>query len=48
MGNEYVVMELVTMGSLDTILPKFGAFLRTRLKLSICEQVGWLMVWLVV
>ncbi|WIA33379.1 hypothetical protein OEZ86_006515 [Tetradesmus obliquus] len=38
-GNEYMVMELVALGSLDKVLLHFGEFLRTRVKLSMCEQV---------
>jgi serine/threonine protein kinase len=38
-GNEYMVMELVPLGSLDTVLLHFGEILRTRVKLSMCEQI---------
>jgi serine/threonine protein kinase len=34
-----MVMELVTLGSLDKLLLLFGEFLRTSAKLSMCEQV---------
>jgi serine/threonine protein kinase len=34
-----MVMELVALGSLDKVLLQFGEFLRTRVKLSMCEQI---------
>jgi serine/threonine protein kinase len=34
-----MVMELVTLGSLDMLLLLFGEFLHTSAKLSMCEQV---------
>jgi hypothetical protein len=34
-GNEYVVMELVPLGSLDKILSQFGHFLRPSAKFQV-------------
>lgn len=34
-----MVMELVAMGSLDKVLVQFGDLLRTRVRLSMCQQV---------
>mmetsp|Transcript_15140 Transcript_15140/g.32841 ORF Transcript_15140/g.32841 Transcript_15140/m.32841 type:complete len:833 (-) Transcript_15140:517-3015(-) len=38
-GNEYMVMELVKLGSLDKLLLAFGNAIRTRARLAMCEQV---------
>ncbi len=38
-GNEYVVVELVSFGSLDKVLAQFGPALRNRSKLMMCEQI---------
>lgn len=38
-GNEYMVMEYVKLGSLNKLLMQFGDGLRTRQRLAMCEQV---------
>lgn len=38
-GNEYVVMELVPLGSLDKVLARGGSGLDTHAKLAMCEQI---------
>lgn len=39
-GNEYIVLELVPLGSLNKVLLRFGEVLRMRIKLSTAEQVA--------
>lgn len=38
-GNEYMVLELVALGSLDKLLLAYGNVIRTRAKLTMCEQI---------
>lgn len=38
-GNEYVVLELVALGSLDRVLLHLQDVLRVHVKLSMCEQI---------
>lgn len=48
-GNEYVIMELVPLGSLDKILAQFGHFLRSSAKFQVRSTAGALVAgcWLV-
>eukprot|EP00878_Enallax_costatus_P033317 GHUV01036732.1.p1 GENE.GHUV01036732.1~~GHUV01036732.1.p1 ORF type:complete len:392 (+),score=83.38 GHUV01036732.1:634-1809(+) len=39
-GNEYIILELMPLGSLDKILLRFGSVLRTSMKLSMAEQIA--------
>jgi hypothetical protein len=38
-GNEYLVMELLPLGSLDGVLRSIGSRLLTQTKMTIIEQV---------
>lgn len=39
LGNEYLVMELLQLGSLDAVLRSIGRQLLTQTKMTIVEQV---------
>ena len=38
-GNEYMILELVRLGSLDKLLLAYGHAIRSRSKLNMCEQI---------